>query len=451
MHPILFPIPNRATMSTEALVVEVVVGVVCLLAWLGLRARAPGGWAATALSTAAILVGLHLLLSWFMKGEPIKIYTFGVVIIVGFLAGVRFLTKQTDRLGIPSQKIFDWGFWLLLSGIIGSRLLYVLLNAEEFERNKLSIFAIWNGGLVWYGGLIPAVVVAVLLLVRWRLPVLPICDAAAAALMLSLGIGRWACLLAGDDYGKPTEAWLGIRFYSGLVPRELYGVPLHPTQLYMSLNAFWLFFVLDVIRRRARYAGQAFAFLLILYAGTRAFLIEPFRGDFVERNPSYAKHVAAELLVERAAGGPAITIERGAVVSGGGRTGRILGAKEPGAVAAKGEKNVLVSPIDLTLAAGETYARCWAISDGPVATKDIEAFHRLQWPVDRIEGVEGVTVRAQNVRAYKSDLPKPPGYVSTSQWISVGVAAAGVMILVTARRRREPGFADAVATRQATA
>ncbi len=449
MYPILFEIPNRATMSIEALVVEVVVGVICLLAWLALRARAPTGWPATALSTGAILVGLHLALSWFMKGETIKIYTFGVVIIVGFLAGVRFLTKQTDRLGVPSQKIFDWGFWLLLSGIIGSRLLYVLLNAEEFERNKLSIFAIWNGGLVWYGGLIPAVVVAVLLLVRWRLPILPICDAASAALMLALGVGRWACLLAGDDYGKPTEAWFGIRFYSGLVPRELYGVPLHPTQLYMSLNALWLFFILDVIRRRARYAGQAFAFLLILYAGTRAFLIEPFRGDFVERNPSYAKHLAAELVVERAGDGPAITLRRGAVVSGGGRTGRLLGAKDPAAVAAKGERSVLVSPIDITLAAGETSTRCWAISDDPVATKDLAAFHRLQWPIDRIEGLSGATVRTENVRAYKSDLPKPPGYVSTSQWISVGVAAAGVMILVIARRRREPGFTEAVAARRA--
>ena len=449
MYPILFEIPNRAAMSTETLVVEVVVGVVCLLAWLALRARAPSGWAATVLSTGTILVGLHLLLSWFMKGESIKIYTFGVVIIVGFLAGVRFLTKQTDKLGIPSQKIFDWGFWLLLSGIIGSRLLYVLLNAEEFERNKLSIFAIWNGGLVWYGGLIPAVIVAVVLLVRWRLPVLPICDAASAALMLALGIGRWACLLAGDDYGKPTEAWLGIRFYSGLVPKELYGIPLHPTQLYMSLNALWLFFVLDVIRRRARYAGQAFAFLLILYAGTRAFLIEPFRGDFVERNPSYAKHLAVEFLVERAKDGPEITLERGAVVSGGGRTGRLLGAKDPAAVAAKGEESVLVSPIDVTLAAGETSARCWAISDDPVPAADIAAFHRLQWPVDRIEGLPDATVRTLHVRPYKSDLPKPPGYVSTSQWISVGVALAGVMILAIARRRREPGFTETVAARQA--
>lgn len=449
MYPILFEIPNRATLSTEILVVEVVLGVVCLLAWLALRARAPTGWPATVLSTGAILVALHFLLSWFMKDQTIKIYTFGVVIIVGFLTGTRYLTRQTDRLGVPSQKVFDWGFWLLLTGIIGSRLLYALLNYDDFKANKWQIFAIWNGGLVWYGGLIPAVVVGVVLLVRWKLPVLPVCDACASSLMLALGIGRWACLLAGDDYGKPTDLWLGIRFYSGLVPEELKGIPLHPTQLYMSVNALWLFLVLEWIRRRATYAGQAFAAMLILYALTRSFLIEPLRGDFVERNPSYAKHLAAELLVERTGDGPAITLPRGAAVSGGGRTGRLLGTKDPEAVAAKGEENVLVTPIDVTLAAGGQSVPCWAISDGPATAKELAAFRMLPWPVDRIEGHNDVTVKTLRVRPYKSDLPKPPGYVSTSQWISVLVALGGVLILVIARRLREPGFTEAVAARQA--
>ena len=174
MYPTLFEIPNRATLPMGIVVLEAVIGIACLLGWLAIRARAPSGWLATSLSTGAILVALHFGLSVFMKGNAIKIYTFGVVIIIGFLTGARYMTKQTDRLGLPTQRIFDWGFWLLLSGIIGSRILYVLLNADEFKGNIGGVLAIWNGGLVWYGGLIPAVIVAVVLLVRWRLPVLPI-------------------------------------------------------------------------------------------------------------------------------------------------------------------------------------------------------------------------------------------------------------------------------------
>jgi phosphatidylglycerol:prolipoprotein diacylglycerol transferase len=428
-------------------VAEVVVGIICLLGWLAIRARAPSGWLATSLSTGAILVALHFGLSFFMKGDSIKIYTFGVVIIIGFLVGARYLTKQTDRLGLPSQRIFDWGFWLLLTGIVGSRILYVLLNEDEFRGNFGRVLAIWNGGLVWYGGLIPAVIVGVVLLYRWKLPVLPVCDACAAAIMLALGIGRWACLLAGDDYGKPTELWLGIRFYSGLVPHELQGVPLHPTQLYMSVNALWIFFVLEWIRRRATWAGQAFGAMLILYAGTRAFLIEPFRGDFVERNPGYGKYVVAEVVVERTGDGPAITLPRGAAVSGDGRTGRLLGGYDV-AQDEKGERP-LVRPIDVTLAPGQEMVRCFAISDKPLTPAETGAFHRFQWNVDKIEGLEGATVKTYRVRPYKSDLPQPPGYVSTSQWISVLVALGGVLILFVGYRLRQPGFTEAAAARAA--
>ncbi len=447
MHPILFEIPNRSTLAIEIVVVEVVVGIVCLLGWLALRARAPTGWAATTLSTVAILVGLHFALSWFMKGDSIKIYTFGVVIILGFLAGARYLTSQTDKLGIPSQTMFDWAFWLLVTGIVGSRILYAFLNYEEFEQNKLQIFAIWNGGLVWYGGLIPAVIVGVLLLVKWKLPVLPLCDACAVAIMLALGIGRWSCLLAGDDYGQPTELWHGIRFYSGLVPEGLKGIPLHPTQLYMSVNAFWLFFVLEGIRRRSAYAGKAFAAMLILYALTRAFFIEPFRGDFVERNPSWKKHVAAQLMFERPGGGPALTIERGTEVSGGGRTGRVLGGAW--ATGSCYDGNGKAAPRDVVMAEGQVAARLWAVSDAPLSRSEAAAPHRLQWPVDRVAGHGDLKVRVLEIRRYESDLPSPPGFVSTSQWISILVVAGGVLILVIARKLHQPGFAESVAAREA--
>jgi prolipoprotein diacylglyceryltransferase len=192
MLPILFKIPNVATMAGEIVVVEVVVGAVCLLCWIALKLRDSKGVAISIFSTAAILVALHLLLSAVMeKDRPITIFSFGVVIILGFLAGVYFMTRQTARLQLPTNKVFDWGFWLLVTGIVGSRLLFAFLNYEQFQEDKLLILKIWNGGLVWYGGLIPAVVLGVWLLRRYKLPVLHVADAGAVALMLALGIGRW--------------------------------------------------------------------------------------------------------------------------------------------------------------------------------------------------------------------------------------------------------------------
>jgi hypothetical protein len=71
------------------------------------------------------------------------------------------------------------------------------------------------------------------------------------------------------------------------------------------------------------------------------------------------------------------------------------------------------------------------------------------WQVDRIEGLEGATVRALQPRPFNSDLPQPPGFVSTSQWISIAVALSGVLVLAISRKLRQPGYRDAVAAHQA--
>jgi len=418
-------------MSTGVLFTEIIIGVACLLAWLALHLRGRKDWIAATLNMGAFLVGLHLALSYFMNG-PITIFSFGVVIIFAFFIGTRYMLMQTRQLGIDDKKIFDWAFWLLVSGIVGARVLYAYLNYDHFAQSKWEILRIWNGGLVLYGGLIPGVIVAVTLAVRSKLPLGHITDIGLLGAILGLGIGRWACLLAGDDYGKPTDAWLGIRFYheDSLIPSQLRGVPLHPTQMYMSLNCLWLFFLVETFRRKARWAGQAFGWLLIGYAVTRAAFIEPFRGDFVERNPGYARYVAAQVVIDKDEDSPAVSLKRGNAVRGtGGRTGVLLG--------------------DLELPAGKTSGYVYAISDEPAEARK-EAFFRggaPEWTLTTVDGLQdGVELaRADSSRWYHSDLPQPPGYVSTSQWISIFVCLAGIAVLLLARAAKVPGFREAVA------
>jgi hypothetical protein len=243
--------------------------------------------------------------------------------------------------------------------------------------------------------------------------------------------------LAGDDYGARTDLWLGVRFYHPecLIPRRLHGVALHPTQLYMSVNALWLFFILEAIRRRARFAGQAFAWMLILYAVTRFIVIEPFRGDFVERNPGWGKHVAVTIALQKDEGSGPVHLERGAAVTGeDGRTGRLLE--------------------DLELDAGRARGTVWALTDepakpvvppSPVLRETGRGGAPPRWAITSVEGLgSDVRISSATPRWYESDLPPPPGYVSTSQWISLIVVAAGVGILLIARRINEPGFTEAV-------
>jgi phosphatidylglycerol:prolipoprotein diacylglycerol transferase len=349
--------------------------------------------------------------------------------------------RKTRPLGLEDRKIFDWAFWMLVVGIIGARFFYAYINYDQFTADKLAVLKIWQGGLVWYGGLVPAAIVGVWLLVRHKMPVLHVTDIGAAAIMLALGIGRWSCLMAGDDYGKITDSWLGIRFYDprSLVNENLIGLPLHPTQLYMSVNCLWIFFATDVIRRKSKYAGQAFGWMLILYAVTRATFIEDLRGDFVERTPAYGHRAAVAIDFEKDEGSEAVRIERGTVVTGAG-----------------GVTGLLLSDVDLP--AGAAGAMVHAISDTKFdAAETVSPLQRpgrrlppQAWVIRSVEGLpEQVSFSSRSSEWYGSHLPEPPDYVSTSQWISIAIVLAGAGIVLYARKRREPGYAEAVAAHAA--
>jgi phosphatidylglycerol:prolipoprotein diacylglycerol transferase len=437
LYPVLFSIPNAwRGMSGGALAAElaVVLGACALWAYTAVRRRKD--LLASAASLVAFLGLAHLGVSLLM--DAITIYTFGVVIILAFLAGSAYVVRRTRPLGIPDKTMFDWAFWMLIVGIAGSRLLYAYLNWEQFQEDKGEVFRIWHGGLVWYGGMIPAAAVGLYLLARQRLPVLRVADVAAAGLMLALGIGRWACLLAGDDYGRPTDLPWGIRFYAekALVAPDLKGVALHPTQLYMSLKALWIFFFVDWIARRAKYAGTALGAMLVFYAVARAALVEPFRGDFVERNPSYGDRLALRIHLEKDAG-PPVRLARGHEVWQR-RTG-IRGLLLEDAVLGEGAAKATVHAISVDRFSRYRYARTG---------------HRPEWSVDAIDNLPPEVRVSSDTRTsrdpgrqgwYDSHLPVPPGFVSTSQWISLAVVLAGAGILALARRRREVGYGAALA------
>ena len=128
-------------MSPGARWVEIAIGAVCGIGWIAMAIRGRKDWIASALNMVAFLVILHLGLSWAMGEKrpdgtlaetPITIFSFGVVIILAFFAATMYMLRQTRRLNIEDKKIFDWAFWMLVSGIVGSRVLYAYLNYDHF-------------------------------------------------------------------------------------------------------------------------------------------------------------------------------------------------------------------------------------------------------------------------------------------------------------------------------
>jgi len=209
------------------------------------------------------------------------INTYGVLLATAFLVALLVAARLAARDGLPREKIYDLGLWMLLAAIIGSKLL--LLWAEpEYRANPLHLLSLdfLRSGGVFYGGLIGAVSTGYLLVRRYQLPWWKTADAFAPGIALGQAIGRQGCFAAGCCWGKPTHLPWGVRFSA--LGHQITGVPIdvdiHPTQLYESFAALLIFFFLLWLHKRKRFGGQVILFYAVLYSITR-FLIEFVRDD----------------------------------------------------------------------------------------------------------------------------------------------------------------------------
>ena len=215
--------------------------------------------------------------AWVIGPIPIRMY--GLMIGIGFLLGITLASRRARKEGIDPERILDMGVYLLLAAIVGSRLLYVLTTLPEFTRNPLDVFAIWKGGLVFYGGLLAAVPTGIWYVRKHHLPVWQTADIMAPSIALAHAFGRLGCFFAGCCYGSPCSGPLCITFSD---PHSLapLGIPLVPTQLMESGGEFLIFLLLLLFVRFKRFDGQIFGSYLLLYAVLR-FIMEFFRGDAV--------------------------------------------------------------------------------------------------------------------------------------------------------------------------
>ena len=208
---------------------------------------------------------------------PLTIHTYGLFVALGFIAGILITVKLGKNQGIPPQQVMDMAFVMILWAIVGSRLLYLLINLPYYRSNPLDALKIWQGGLVFSGGLIAVAAAMTWYLRRHRLSFWATGDLWAPALALGQAIGRIGCLMAGCCYGRPTDLPWGIVFSHphSLAPQN---IPLHPTQLYSSIGGFAIFFILLFLHHRRKFQGQVFVWYLILHSTFRLF-VERFRGD----------------------------------------------------------------------------------------------------------------------------------------------------------------------------
>ncbi|MBK05857.1 MAG: prolipoprotein diacylglyceryl transferase [Deltaproteobacteria bacterium] len=232
---------------------------------------------------ASLALGILLAGIGVVKLGKIQLHTYGVMVSAGFLVGIMLAIREGKRVNESPERILDLAFWVLIAAIVGSRVLHIVTEWPaywaDFQQVKRwqdwKLLRVWEGGLVFYGGLLGAIFAAWWFMTKNKMNFWKVADVAAPSIALGQVFGRLGCFSAGCCHGKAGLVPWSVTFTQGLAPR---GIQLHPTQLYEALATLLIFVGLLWIRSRKRYHGQVLIWYMLTYSIAR-FTIEIFRGD----------------------------------------------------------------------------------------------------------------------------------------------------------------------------
>lgn len=201
----------------------------------------------------------------------IEIFWYAIIIATGMTVAGLIGWREYKKAGKTGDDLCDFLLFALPLGILGARLYYVIFRWDLYKDNLSEIFAIWNGGLAIYGGIIAGAIVAIIYTRVKKYPFLWFADVASFGLFIAQSMGRWGNFINAEAYGGPTDLPWGM---------VVNGVgPVHPTFLYESLWNITGFLVsYFIIRRVKKTDGLCFAYYLIWY-GIGRFFIEGLRSD----------------------------------------------------------------------------------------------------------------------------------------------------------------------------
>jgi phosphatidylglycerol:prolipoprotein diacylglycerol transferase len=246
-----------------------------------------------------------------------QVRSYGVMVALAFLAAALLASRIFPRFGLPRELVGDLVVAAVVGGILGARAAFVLAHLDYYSTRPAETLALTSGGLVWYGGLAGGALTCLGLVLKRKLPAGTVAGALAPSIALGHAIGRIGCLLNGDDYGLPTDSWLGMAFPRGTPPtrvsdllqnypflaERLQGLPrdavvkVVPTQVFealaMFLSALLLLFLLSRLTPQATFGA-----CLVLLGGER-FVVEFWRLDGIRNllGPLSSAQVASLLLV----------------------------------------------------------------------------------------------------------------------------------------------------------
>ncbi len=217
------------------------------------------------------------------------IYVWGICAAVGFLASFTVAARELRRRGIDPGIIWDLAPWIVISGLIGSRLYTVLLDSPDYYRSHLwEVPKIWAGGLSLFGGIIAGTATTLWLLHRRGMLRKDILDSMAFALPLGIGCGRIGCFLIHDHPGTLTHLVWGVRYPDGVR---------HDLGLELAVFDFALFALFLWIRRFKKVSNGFFIAAFIIIKSLARLWLDTYRiwdGPLAE--PRYGVFTATQII-----------------------------------------------------------------------------------------------------------------------------------------------------------
>ena len=225
---------------------------------------------------------------------PVKFYTYGLMIALGFLLATALMQRDARRTGVIDPNLLAMmSLWALVLGVLGTRLLHIIMYPEGYSwSDPIGWINLTRGGLVFHGAIPVVLVYCIVELRRRKIPFWPVADIVMPYVPLAHAFGRMGCFFYSCCYGKRADnlPW-AVRFPEGSQPYldhashpgfpldQHWSYPVHPTQLYSVLGLLLLFGLLYLLRAKWHpFAGFTFPVYFIGY-GLKRFIVEFYRGD----------------------------------------------------------------------------------------------------------------------------------------------------------------------------
>lgn len=220
---------------------------------------------------------------------PITIYTWGLMVALGFIAGILIALKEAKKKGVSQNEVLNIAIIGFVCAFIGSRILFVVESWAYFSENFFEIFQIWKGGLSFLGGILGVVVGGGLYVKIKKLDFWKMADVFSFGAPLGFAIGRIGCFLIHDHLGhlmKWPLPW-GVNYYDGVR---------HEAALYSIVLNLGIFFALIFLRKKIPFKGGIFLSFIFMYSVGR-YIIDIFRAiDLPQSDPRYLGMTVAQYI-----------------------------------------------------------------------------------------------------------------------------------------------------------